>query len=53
MISPRDKLEPRGENEPKFNPNNKTDRKIMLFVVISTSILLLIGIGCFLLYYLL
>ena len=23
------KMEPRGENEPKYNPNNKTDRKLL------------------------
>lgn len=46
------KLEPRGDNDPKFNPNNKTDRKILLFVIVSVSILTVIAVGLFLLYYL-
>ncbi len=53
MISPRDKLEPRGENEPKYDPNNKTDRKIVNFIIITVCILLIIAAGCFLLFYLL
>lgn len=51
MISPRDKLEPRGENEPKFNPNNKTDRKIMTFVVVFIAFFLILAVACFLIYY--
>ena len=38
----RIKLEPRGDEDPKFNPKNKTDRKIMLTVIITSTILLLI-----------
>lgn len=45
------KLEPRGENEPKFNKNNKTDRKIATFVIISTLILAVLIALCFVLYY--
>lgn len=39
------KLEKRGENEPKFNKNNKTDRKILLVIIILVSVLLLILAG--------
>ena len=46
------KLEPRGENDPKFNPKNKTDRKILLLVVLSVTVLTIIAVGLFLLYYL-
>ena len=45
------KLEPRSENEPKFNKNNKTDRKILTIVIVSSVVLLaLVGL-CFWLYY--
>lgn len=52
MISPRDKLEPRGENEPRFDPNNKTDRSIFKILTISVVILTIIAVGCFLIYFL-
>ena len=45
------KLEPRSENEPKFNPNNKTDRKILSFVIFSVVILGAIAVGLFVLYF--
>ena len=45
------KLEPRSDNEPKFNKNNKTDRRILTFVIISSVILTALIIGCFILYY--
>lgn len=48
----RIKLEPRGEKEPKFDPNNKTDRKIMKWVLVSSAILLLIIGALFAIYYL-
>ena len=44
------KLEKRSDNEPKFDPKNKTDRKIMLTVIILTSALLLL-IGVFIALY--
>ena len=44
------KLEKRSDNEPKFDPKNKTDRKIMLTVIILTSVLLLL-IGVFIALY--
>ena len=47
----RIKLEPRGEEDPKFNINNKTDRKILLTIIISVSILVLIAVGLFVVYY--
>lgn len=45
------KLEPRSENEPKFNKNNKTDRKILTIVIVSSVILLVLVGLCFWLYY--
>ena len=45
------KLEPRGENEPKFNKNNKTDRKILTMVIVSSLILIVLIVLCFVLYY--
>ena len=44
------KLEKRGENEPKFNPNNKTDRKIVFTIVLLSVILLLLIGGLITLY---
>lgn len=45
------KMEPRSDNEPKFNKNNKTDRRILSFVIISCLILTVLIIGCFVLYF--
>ena len=39
------KLEKRSENEPKFNKNNKTDRKIVLTIVLILGVLLLLLAG--------
>ena len=39
------KLEKRSENEPKFNKNNKTDRKIVLTIVLIVGALLLLLAG--------
>ena len=39
------KLEKRSENEPKFNKNNKTDRKILLTIVLIVSVLLVLLAG--------
>ena len=39
------KLEKRSENEPKFNKNNKTDRKIVLTIVLVVGVLLLLLAG--------
>ena len=47
----RIKLEPRGEEDPKFDINNKTDRKILLTIIISVSVLILIAVGLFVVYY--
>lgn len=46
------KLEPRGDHDPKFDPHNKTDKKILLAVIISVSVLTVIVVGLFLLYFL-
>ena len=45
------KMEKRSDDEPKFNPQNKTDRKIVIAVIISVSVLLLILAGLIVLYY--
>ena len=45
------KLEERGDKDPKFNPNNKTDRKILTFIIVSVSILLLLIGACIAIYY--
>ena len=39
------KLEKRSENEPKFNKNNKTDRKIVLTIVLLVCGLLVLLAG--------
>ena len=39
------KLEKRSENEPKFNKNNKTDRKIVLTIALIVGVLLLLLAG--------
>ncbi len=49
--NPREKLEPRAEEEPKFNIHNKTDRKIFLIVLISVTLLCLLLGGLFALYF--
>ena len=46
------KMEKRGENEPKFNHKNKTDRKIVFTIVLLVSILILLIAGLIALYYL-
>ena len=45
------KMEKRGENEPKFNPKNKTDRKIVATMIILVTVLLLLIAGLIVLYY--
>ena len=50
----RIKLEKRPDNEPRYDPNNKTDRKIIRWVIISSvSLTLLAGvlIACYLLFF--
>lgn len=37
------KLEPRGEKDHKFNINNKTDKKILLFVILVIVIALVVA----------
>lgn len=39
------KLEKRGDNEPKFNKNNKTDRKILLTIILVVSVVVLLLAG--------
>lgn len=50
MWGKRIKLEPRAENEPKFNPKNKTDRKIVTVVLITSLIITLIVVALILVY---
>ena len=45
MLYKNVKLEKRSENEPKFNKNNKTDRKILLTIVLIVSVLLVLLAG--------
>lgn len=42
MLYKNIKLEERGDKDPKFNPHNKTDRKILTIVIVSISILLVL-----------
>lgn len=37
------KLEPRGEKDQKFNIHNKTDKKILLFVILVIVIALIVA----------
>lgn len=46
------KLEERGDKDPKFNPKNKTDRKILIFVLVSVAILLILIAALVAVYYL-
>ena len=47
----RIKLEPRGEQDPKFDPHNKTDRKILITIIVSLTLLVAIAVGLFIVYY--
>ena len=49
--NPKEKLEPRAENEPKFNIHNKTDRKIFIAVLVSVTVLTIILAGLFIIYF--
>ncbi len=42
MLYKNIKMEERGEKDPKFNPQNKTDRKILTLIIVSVSILLVL-----------
>lgn len=44
-------MEPRGENEPKYNPNNATDRKIVRTVAWTSIILTILIIALFVVYF--
>ena len=45
------KLEQRSDKEPKFDPKNKTDRKILLTIIISCTILIALIVGLIIIYY--
>ena len=45
------KMEVRGENEPKYNPNNPTDRKIVRTVIWTSVLLTLIIIALIVIYF--
>ena len=45
------KLEQRNDKEPKFNPKNKTDRKILLTVILSCAVLIALIVGLIIIYY--
>ena len=51
MLYKNVKMEERGDKDPKFDPHNKTDRKILTFIIVSVSILLLLIGGCIAIYY--
>ena len=46
------KLEKRSDDEPKFNPQNKTDRKIVFAIVLLVSILIVAIAALFIVYFL-
>lgn len=46
------KLEKRSDDEPKFNPQNKTDRKIVFTIVLLVSILIVAIAALFIVYFL-
>ncbi len=52
MLYKNTKLEERSDQEPKFDPKNKTDRKIMWMVIISVSVLVVLIAGLITIYYL-
>lgn len=45
------KLVPRSDDEPAFNSKNKTDRKILTLVIVSSVILTIIAVGLIILFY--
>jgi hypothetical protein len=45
------KLVPRSDDEPKFNAKNATDRKILTSIIVSCSILVVIAVILFILYF--
>ena len=44
------KMEERSDDEPKFNPKNKTDRKIVFTIILLVSVLLLLIAGLITIY---
>ncbi len=44
------KMQERPENEPSFNHKNKTDRKILVTIVIALSFLLVLIVGIIIIY---
>lgn len=51
ILDKNQKMEPRGENEPKYNPNNATDRKIVRTVAWTSIILTILIIALFVVYF--
>lgn len=51
ILDKNQKMEPRGENEPKYNPNNATDRKIVRTVVWISVLLVIVIIALFVVYF--
>lgn len=45
------KMEERPENEPKFDPKNKTDKKIFWTVILVVTVLLILIAGLVVVYY--
>lgn len=53
ILDKNQKMEPRSDNEPKYNPNNPTDRKIVRTVIITSAFLTLVAIGLIVIYFVL
>lgn len=51
ILDKNQKMEPRSDNEPKYNPENATDRKIVHTIIITSIILILIIIALFVVYF--
>lgn len=51
ILDKNQKMEPRGENEPKYNPNNATDRKIVRTVIWTSILLTVVIIALFIVYF--
>ena len=45
------KLVPRSDDEPKFNPKNSTDRKILTWIIVSCSLLAVVAVVLFIVYF--
>lgn len=51
ILDKNQKMEPRSDNEPKYNPNNATDRKILRTVIVTSIILIILIVALFVVYF--